>query len=102
MATVLDSADLDVETRLYAHSVFKKLKMVCWDSLGKDTGVGSHSLLQGIFLIWGSNLGLLHCRQIYFILLYEALGKPHNYKNECLCICNGQSREVWARAVLVH
>ena len=36
------------------------------DSPGKNTGVGGHSLLQGIFLIQGSNLGLLHCRQILY------------------------------------
>ena len=30
----------------------------------KNTGVGSHSLLQGIFPIQGSKPGLLHCRQI--------------------------------------
>ena len=29
------------------------------DSPGKDTGVGSHALLQGIFLSQGSNLCLL-------------------------------------------
>ena len=34
------------------------------DSLGENTGVGSHSFLQGIFLTQGSNLGLPHCRQI--------------------------------------
>ena len=34
------------------------------DSPGKNTGVGCHSLLQGIFPTQGSNLGLLHCRQI--------------------------------------
>ena len=40
-------------------------RLLCsWDSLGKNTGVGSHSLLQGIFPIQGSNAGLLHCRQI--------------------------------------
>ena len=33
------------------------------DSPGKSTGVGSHSLLQGIFLIQETNLGLLHCRR---------------------------------------
>ena len=33
-----------------------------WDSPGKNSGVGSHSLLQGIFLTQGLNLGLLHCR----------------------------------------
>ena len=33
-------------------------------SIGEKDGVGSHSLLQGIFLTQGSNLGVLHCRQI--------------------------------------
>ena len=33
-----------------------------WDSPGKNTGVGSHSLLQGIFLTQGWKLGLPHCR----------------------------------------
>ena len=33
-----------------------------WDSLGQNTGVGSLSLLQGIFPIQGSNPGLLHHR----------------------------------------
>ena len=35
--------------------------IVCWAplSLGKDTGVGCHALLQGIFLTQGLNLGLL-------------------------------------------
>ena len=37
------------------------------DSPGKNTGVGCHALLQGIFPTQGSNPGLLHCRQI---LLY--------------------------------
>ena len=30
--------------------------------------MGCHSLLQGIFLIQGSSLGLLHCRQILYHL----------------------------------
>ena len=34
-----------------------------WNSPGKNTGVGCHGLLQGIFLTQGLNLGLLHCRQ---------------------------------------
>ena len=34
-----------------------------WDFPGKSTGVGCHFLLQRIFLIQGSNPGLLHCRQ---------------------------------------
>ena len=32
----------------------------------RNTGVYSHFLLQGIFLTQGSNLGLLHCRQILY------------------------------------
>ena len=31
-----------------------------WDSPGKNTGVGCHFLLQGIFSILGLNLHLLH------------------------------------------
>ena len=35
-------------------------RLLCpWDSLGKNTGVDCHSLLQGIFLIQGSNPSLL-------------------------------------------
>jgi len=37
-----------------------------WNSPGKNTGVGSHSLLQGIFPTQGSNPGLPHCRQILY------------------------------------
>ena len=36
------------------------------NSPGKSTGVGCHSLLQGIFATQGSNLGLLHCREILY------------------------------------
>ena len=37
----------------------------------KNTGVGSHSILQGIFLSQGSNPGLLHCRQIHYCLSHQ-------------------------------
>ena len=38
------------------------------DSPGKNTGVGCHFLLQGIFPTQGSNPGLLYCRQILYQL----------------------------------
>ena len=38
------------------------------DSLGKNTGVGCHAFLQGIFPTQGSNPGLLRCRQIHYWL----------------------------------
>ena len=45
-----------------------------WDSPGKNTGVGSLSLLQGIFPTQGSNPGLPHCRQILYQLSHR--GSP--------------------------
>ena len=38
----------------------------CFSCPGKNTGVGSHSLLQSIFPTQGSNPGLLHCRQTLY------------------------------------
>ena len=45
-----------------------------WNSLGKNTGVSSRSLLQGIFPTQGSNPGLPHCRQILYQLSHQ--GSP--------------------------
>ena len=44
------------------------------NSPGKNTGVGCHSLLQGIFQTQGSNLGLLHCRKILYHMNHQ--GSP--------------------------
>ena len=41
------------------------------DSPGKNTGVGCHALLQGIFPTQGLNPGLLHCKQILYQLSYQ-------------------------------
>ena len=46
------------------------------DSPGKNTGVGCHALLQGIFPTQGLNPGLPHYRQIF--LPSEPPGKPKN------------------------
>ena len=43
--------------------------------------MGSHPLLQGIFLAQGLNLSLLHCRQILYHLSYQ--GSPFL----CVCVC---------------
>ena len=40
----------------------------CW------SGLGCHFLLQGIFPTQGSNLGLLHCRQILYRLSHQGFG----------------------------
>ena len=47
------------------------------DSPGKNTEVGCHALLQGIFLIQESYRGLLHCRWILYQLSYQ--GSPFIY-----------------------
>ena len=47
---------------------------------GKNTGVGYHLLLQGIFLTQESNPGLLHCWQI----LYQNLHFTGNYMMGCV------------------
>ena len=47
-------------------------RLLCpWESPGKYAAVGCHALLQGIFLTQGSNLSLLHCRQILHHLSYR-------------------------------
>ena len=45
-----------------------------WNSPGQNTGVGSLSLLQGIFPTQGLNPGLPHCRWILYQLSHQ--GSP--------------------------
>ena len=44
---------------------------------GQNTGVGSHSLLQGILPTEGWNPGLLHCRRILYQLRHQGSPKLH-------------------------
>ena len=49
-------------------------RLLCpWNSPGKNTGVGSCFLFQGIFPTQGWNPGLLHCRQILYHLSHSKL-----------------------------
>ena len=70
-----------VSDSLQPHGLLPASLLCPWDSPGKNTGVGCHALLQGIFLTQGlklSLLQLLHCRQI---LYHEPLGKPPKVRN---------------------
>ena len=49
-----------------------------WNSPDQNTGVGSLSLLQGIFPTQGSNPDLLHCRQFLYQLSHK--GSPELMK----------------------
>ena len=54
-----------------------------WDSPRKNTGMGCHSLLQGIFLTQGSNLCLLHWQM-------DSLPLSNQGSPMCMCVvlCN--------------
>ena len=55
--------------------VLHPARLLCpWDFPGKNTGVGCHVFLQGIFPTQGLNPGLPHCRQILYPLSHQ--GSP--------------------------
>ena len=59
---------------LWPHGLGPTRLLCPWNSLGKNTGVGCHSLLQGILLTQGSNSGPLALHADF--LPSEPLGKP--------------------------
>ena len=73
----------------------------------QDTGVGSHSFLQGTFLTQGSNLGLPHCRQVLYrwshqrslcfkgVVIFQKLFWPGSgQRTQRLCVWKALS-DVW-------
>ena len=60
----------------------------------KNTGVGSLSLLQGIFPTQESNLGLLHCKWILYQLSYQ--GSPEYYCEGTISLVPTSSDVRWA------
>ena len=61
-----------------------------WNSPGKNIGVGSCSLLQGIFPTQGSNPGLPHCRCILYQLSHH--GSPRLLEWVAYPFCRGSSQ----------
>ena len=57
------------------------------------TGVGSHSLLQGIFLTQGLNLGLLHGRWILYHLSHQ--GSPLSIEGDTCHILRDTQRSAF-------
>ena len=70
-----------------------------WKSLGKDIGMRSQSLLQGIFLTQGSNPGLPYCRQILYCLSHK--GSPRITKWVAYPFSRGSSPP-WDRTQVSH
>ena len=60
-----------VSDSLWPHGLYSP-----WNSPAQSTGVGSLSLLQGIFPTSGSNPGLLHCWWILYYLSHKGSPKP--------------------------
>ena len=86
-----------------------------WNSPGQNTGVGSCSLLQGIFPNQESNWSLLHCRQILYQLelprklicsqcikiIWELLKNLVSRPFKCIFHkCNFLCFGVWAKALV--
>ena len=59
---------LSVSDSLQPHGPYPTKLLCPWDFPSKNTGVGCHVLLQGIFPIQGSNPHLLHHRWILYLL----------------------------------
>ena len=81
-----------VSNSLQPHGL-QPARLLCpWNSPGKNTGVGCHSLLQRIFLTQGSNQSLLHCRQILYCLRYQR--SPKECSNNCTIALISQASKV--------
>ena len=56
---------------LWFHGLWPARLLCSWNSPGKNNGVSSHSLLQGIVPTWGTYMELLHYRQILYHLSHQ-------------------------------
>ena len=75
---------LATQSYLTLYHSMEPTRFLCpWDSPGKNTGVGSHSFLQGIFLTQGLNKRFLHCRQILYYLSHQ--GRPLIFQAQPKC-----------------
>ena len=72
--TTSSGSCLVVPNSLQPHELYPARLLCPCNSPGKNTGVGSHFLLQGIFPTQGLNPGVLHCRQILHLLIHQ--GSP--------------------------
>ena len=59
------------------------------DSPAKNTGMGSHSLLQGILPTQESNPGLLHCKQVFYHLSHKGSLRGLSYLLVKTCKLSG-------------
>ena len=73
---------------LFVSSWTVPARLLCpWDSPGKNTGVGSHSLPQGIFPTQGSNPVFLHFRLILHHLSHQGSPSQIFYVKCVILVC---------------
>ena len=77
-------------TTLWDHMTVACHFLCPWDSPSNNTGVGSHSLLQGIFLIQELKPYLLYCRWILYHLSQQGMHACMHAKLlwSCLTLCD--------------
>ena len=72
---------------IFATSWLQPASFLCpWDSPGKNTGVGCHFLLQGIFPTQGLNLCLLHWQKVSLPLSHQGNLDYVNSTDVCVCL----------------
>ena len=71
---------------LWSHGLQPTGFLCPWNSPGKNTGMGCHTLLQELFPTQGLNLGLTHCRQTLYWVTREDLSMRFQYHNVTLKI----------------
>ena len=84
-----------VSDSLWPHGLYSP-----WNSPGETTGVGSLSLLQGIFPAQGLNPGLWHCRWILYLLSHKE--SPRILEWIAYPICRGSSQPRNRTGFLLH
>ena len=60
------------------------------DPPGKNTGVGCHAFLQGVFPTSVLNLGLPHRRQILYYLSHQGMLRDENWPFEMITLIDYQ------------
>ena len=77
-----------VPSSWWPHGLLHTRLLCPWNFPGKNTGVGCHFLLQGIFPTQRSNPGLLHCRQILCHLYLSGRLRKCLVAQPCPTLCN--------------
>ena len=95
-----------VSDSLQPHGL-QPIRLLCpWNSVGKNTRVGSHSLLQRIFPIQRSNLVPLHCRQIPYHLSHHGSCPRTTVNWDSSYFTDEQTKTesliIWTQVVLVQ